>query len=126
MPQRTRNPYSLTTPCDSCPFRTDVTPFIKPGRVQEIAKSLVRHGFPCHQTVDYDTRDHRKEIQCAGALIVLEKMRQPSQLMRISERIGLYDVAKLKMDAPVYGSLNEMLDAHVKAEEDRRSRRSSP
>lgn len=32
-----------------------------------------------------------KEQQCAGALAVLEKINRPTQLMRIMERMGLYD-----------------------------------
>jgi hypothetical protein len=33
-------PYSLTTPCPKCPFRTDVPPYLTCARVVEIARSL--------------------------------------------------------------------------------------
>jgi hypothetical protein len=107
--------YELTSPCDTCPFRRDVHPFIRPDRVLEIERGLERSEFPCHKTVDHENRDESTEIHCAGALILLEKMQRPSQMMRISERLGLYDASKLDMDAPVYDDFNEMLAAHRKA-----------
>jgi hypothetical protein len=111
--------YELTSPCDNCPFRRDVKPYITPARVREIADSLVRAEFPCHKTTKFDDDgEHipgRNDIHCAGALILLEKMEQPSQMMRICERIGMYDASKLDMDAPVYDDFDEMLAAHKRA-----------
>lgn len=40
-------------------------------------------------------------------------------MMRISERIGMYDRRKLNMDAPVYDSFAEMIEAHKKARKGR-------
>jgi len=48
---------------------------------------------------------------CAGALILMEKMKRPSQMMRIVERLGMYDATKLQMDAPVFSSFEEMAEA---------------
>jgi hypothetical protein len=42
---------------------------------------------------------------------VLERMEQPSQMMQICERIGLYDARKLDMDAPVFDSLEDWIEA---------------
>ena len=39
-----------------------------------------------------------------------EKEGQPDQMMRISERLGLYDHSKLDMDAPVYDSWEHMIE----------------
>ena len=117
--------YDLHKPCSSCPFRSDIRPYLTYDRVREIEDSLVRGTFPCHKSVDYDTlekQDHEhddplphsvdeKSKHCAGALILLEKEESPSQMMRICERIGLYDREKLDMDAPVYDSFDEMCDA---------------
>lgn len=107
--------YELTSPCDNCPFRRDVKPYIRPSRVVEIARGLERAEFPCHKTVNHEHRDESTEIHCAGALILLEKIQQPSQMMRICERIGMYDASKLDMDAPVYDDFDEMLAAHKRA-----------
>ncbi len=109
--------YTKTSPCDSCPFRYDVPGFLMPGRVDELEQSLVRSGFPCHKTVDHDEEtgegiERKDSIHCAGALILLEKLEQPSQMMRICERLGMYDRSKLKMDAPVFEDFSEMADHH--------------
>ena len=45
---------------------------------------------------------------CAGALILLEKLHHPSQLMRIFERLDGYDRSKLDMAAPVYDTFAAM------------------
>lgn len=113
------HPYRMTSPCDNCPFRSDVKPYITPGCVREIERSLSRAEFPCHKTTEHDDDGHRArsndEIHCAGALILLEKEQRPSQMMRVCERLGMYDPSKLNMDAPVYDSFDEMYDAHVEA-----------
>jgi len=107
-------PYGLTAPCSNCPFRTDIPPFLRPGRVAEIRRGLVRGEFPCHKTVRYEDgepADTSSAAHCAGALILLEKIDKPSQMMRISERLGLYDREKLDMQAPVFASFEEMEEA---------------
>ena len=42
-----------------------------------------------------------KSLHCAGALIYLEKRERPHQMMRISERLGMYDYTQLDMTADV-------------------------
>lgn len=91
--------YKMTTPCDACPFLK--------GSGFTLA-SLNRHAsgeFACHKQCDlsdegtYEPRE--KSAHCAGALIFLEKQNRPHQMMRICERIGMYDASKLDMTAPV-------------------------
>jgi hypothetical protein len=109
----------MTEPCPKCPFRTDVRPFLRKARAREIVTMLTRQQgtFQCHMTVDYEkAEDDDGEIDaivaassanaqhCAGALIMLEHMEQPNQMMRICERIGEYDRRKLNMAAPVFTS----------------------
>lgn len=113
------NPYSMTSPCVGCPFRTDTPGFLRPDRVREIEASLDRAEFPCHKTTNASREDEDgeyvndgKEIHCAGALILLEKLDRPSQMMRICERLGIYDRSKLNMSAPVFESFDEMEDHH--------------
>lgn len=68
-----------------------------------------RGEFPCHKTaeiVEYDEgsseyRATKDSLHCAGALIFNELRHTPHQMMRICERIGLYDHRKLNMDADV-------------------------
>ncbi len=105
--------YDRTSPCDNCPFRSDKPFELRPGRVREIQRSLVRGEFPCHKTTvlddeGSDLRETDRSQHCAGALILLEKTNSQSQMMRICERIGLYKPDKLDMKAPVYHNFNQM------------------
>lgn len=106
--------YTLTTPCDNCPFRHDIPGYLTAERVEDIERSLVNAEFPCHKTTEFDEEGEvmhtGKEIHCAGALILLEKIERPSQMMRIAERLGMYDRRKLNMDAPVFDSFEDMQD----------------
>ena len=116
-------PYSMTTPCSNCPFRSDIPAYLRTSRVREIERSLVRSEFPCHKTTESvdegdgdGTRVSTKDsIHCAGALILMEKMGRSSQMMRIAERLGMYDHTKLDMNAPVFNSFKEMMAAQPNA-----------
>lgn len=127
---------TLTAPCDNCPFRTDVQPYLQPARAREIAQMLttLQGTFSCHKTTrvadddddDDDGSTHiptATEQHCAGALIMLEHMQQPNQLMRIYERIGGYDRTKLKMTAPVYRSTAAFVTAHRQRQPQRATRK---
>lgn len=125
-----KKPYGLTKPCDNCPFRNDIPAFLTKGRVREIERALDRGEFECHKTTfstggEFDEDGHYnrsgKEAHCAGALILLEKLERPSQMMRISERLGMYDRTKLDMDAPVFDTFKEMIAAQ-EADRPRRKR----
>jgi hypothetical protein len=95
--------YDLATPCNLCPFRNDAKRLpVHPS----VLAGMASGEFCCHKTGV--ANDETGEIEptdesqhCAGALIFLEKIEQPHQMMRICERLGLYDRTKLKMDAPV-------------------------
>lgn len=122
--------YTLTHPCSNCPFRKD-RPFPLPAaRVEEIRDGLERGDFTCHKTtIDTEEGDERmdgpKAQHCAGALILLEKLERPSQMMRICERLGFYDRTKLKMDAPVYDTFEEMIEGCDRANGPSRRRKKS-
>lgn len=113
--------HRLTTPCANCPFRSDRPFHLTPARALEIATCLREGGdFPCHKTLDYDhpTEDGRPDQngpganRCAGMLIVMEKSGLRNRIMQIAQRLGLYDPAKLQMDAPVYESLDAWLASY--------------
>lgn len=100
--------YTMTKPCDRCPFRSDRIFPLGRGRVREFFDG---GSFPCHKTTKAGGADGKREKACAGFLIILEKENQPSQMMRIAERLGLYDHTKLDMDAPVYESIEDAIVA---------------
>jgi hypothetical protein len=107
--------YCRTTPCADCPFRTDIPAYLSKARVREIEHSLERSEFHCHKTTEHDDDGEvaasGKELHCAGALILKEKLGESSQMVRIAERMGMYDASKLDMDAPVFDSFTEMAAA---------------
>lgn len=104
--------YALRRPCDNCPFRTDIKPYLRRDRAVEIVQNLGRGTFSCHKTIDYDALEDNDpsevpgptEKQCAGAMIMQEKAGHLGQMGRIAERLKIYDHEKLDMDAPVFES----------------------
>lgn len=103
-----RDPYALNKPCENCPFLKDESRAIQlnEGRRDGIIEELLdgtASGFSCHKTVHCKTGGtwdddeegsyipSGRELQCAGAIAVLEKLNRPTQLMRVMERIGAYD-----------------------------------
>jgi hypothetical protein len=92
--------YDMCQPCRACPF------LIGSGFTW---KSLTEHAsgeFACHMTCELNEQDvyvpsNEKTPHCAGALIFLEKQNKPHQMMRICERIGIYDRTKLNMQVNV-------------------------
>ena len=116
--------FGLKKPCKDCPFRTDIMFHLRTDRVEEICESLTLHqqSFHCHKTTKHDedgeTLPHDGESHCAGALIMLEHMEQPNQMMRISERLGGYDRTNLDMKAPVFESADEMIEEYAERNND--------
>lgn len=114
--------FDMSSPCEQCPFRNDLPRgYLRLARVREIVASLMREeSFPCHKTtVDMEDEDGfcdravSKDSQaCAGAEIFLLKQGLSTQMGRIAERLGV--AARLDEDAPVCGSLDEMLAVHAK------------
>jgi len=102
--------FDLTHPCKDCPYRTDVVPYLKQDRAEEIIHEITENQktFTCHKTTELDDRNRQ---HCAGALILLEKNNEPNQMMRIAERLRYYDRTKLKMSAPVFDTYQEFIDA---------------
>lgn len=101
------NPYSLKKPCANCPFLKDKTKAIDlhPDRVPGIINDLISgeaSSFSCHKTTSGEWQESEdaeddvyvpggKELQCAGSLIVLEKMGIQTDVMQIAQRIGMYE-----------------------------------
>lgn len=112
--------FDLTSPCADCPFRNDIRPYLTKRRAAYFMEKMIdeQKTFTCHKTtVPCDDEDDEEggmkdgphAQHCAGALILLEKLERPNQMMRWMERIGLYDRDKLKMDAPVFDTAEEFI-----------------
>ena len=115
--------YDMTAPCSgaiSCPFRTDCLPgWLGKERAEEIIEAIVdrQQTFACHKTTQFDddgeSVHHTDEQHCAGAMILLEKIERPNQMMRIAERLRLYDRTRLQMDAPVFDEPDDFICHHA-------------
>lgn len=97
--------YTMTTPCAQCPF---LKKHAKSYGMKKL-RAFAAGEFACHKTAElvedeetgseYQANDDSQH--CAGALIFLEKRDEPHQMMRIVERLGMYDRTKMNMAAPV-------------------------
>lgn len=113
--------YDMTKPCAKCPFRRGTVMKLTRARIIDLERSLIRHNgatFPCHETLDYDVglddepHHTEKTTHCAGALAYIEKHGVSSQMMRIAERLGMYDRHALMEQSGdlVWANLEEWLE----------------
>jgi hypothetical protein len=106
------------TPCGSCPFLKAKAGMLTVARAQELVRCLRGDGhFWCHKTVDYSRGNGvvtSKARLCAGSLIVAHRSgAHPGQLARITERLGMLDMAKIEAsDAPVFDTFTEFIREH--------------
>lgn len=96
--------YNMTTPCPECPFLNQRN--MRNAFPLQRLKDFASGEFACHQACDPNEDDEFEARgddtpHCAGALIFNEKRNSPTQMMRICERIGMYDRRKLSMTANV-------------------------
>jgi hypothetical protein len=108
--------FEMKKPCSDCPFRKDVTPYLEYKRVIEIVNALTIENktFACHKTVNQDKREQINEQHCAGALIIMEKNKiaYNNNMIRIAERLRIYNYKILDLEAPVYKNFNDMKKAY--------------
>jgi len=90
-------------------------------RTRGITRIFLQKGtgdFACHRTLgeddDGETVVTAESQHCAGALIFAEKHEAPTQMMRICERLGLYDASKLKGHHLVFDTAAEMLKTAIR------------
>lgn len=100
--------FDLKQPCSDCPFRTDKYFHLTTARKREIRDSLLNQQatFTCHKDI---SKDDREKQHCGGALILLEKLDRPNQMMRWMERLRVYDRFTLNMDAPVVDTFEQWI-----------------
>lgn len=108
--------FNLTKPCKDCPFLKEKS-YLTNERASEISISLTQDKtFSCHKTNDSDEEtgegiETEKSEHCAGAMILLERINRPNQMMRMAERMGFYNYKKLDMTAHVFESFNDFIKA---------------
>jgi len=102
--------FTLTRPCNNCPFRKTPIFYLGTDKRKEIAAGLQDDTttFPCHKTV---YGDRRQAQQCAGAMILLEKSGSRNIAMRLAMRIGQYRPDQLRDQKSVYSSFDQFIAA---------------
>lgn len=118
--------WHVAKPCAGCPFRrTEGAVRLSAERIREIAGMMLSSDggvFHCHETTQFDDEEEYHpqgaEQHCAGALIFAEKHGTTTQMMRIVERLGGYNAARLMGDKAsvdaVFDSLEEMLATAIR------------
>lgn len=105
-------------PCNNCPFRNDIRPYVTLPRMLSIIDDIAVRGanFVCHKTTVDSERDDgecdraitESSQHCGGAMVFLEKISRPNQMMRMAMRLGILDPEEIKKDSPVFASLSEV------------------
>lgn len=119
--------YDMKKPCECCPFRRGTAMRLTKGRVAEVVGMMLNPNggeFPCHLTIEHLEGDdgentgfrekNGKGKHCCGALIFAEKNRTSTQMMRICERIGMYDAATLMSDQEVVATVFDSYGEAIK------------
>jgi len=75
----------MKKPCEHCPFRVDVTPFLHPDRASDLAYSAENpySSFPCHKTLE-DNEDYDDE--CEDSLIITEASKECAGFLTLRAR----------------------------------------
>ncbi len=116
--------FTMKKPCDNCPFVIAVKFHLSADRIRELEEH-VDGGFPCHQTIDYNSwdsmedpdgldRDRSKEVHCLGHLILQwNEWNAFGNLAALAARLGMFKPEELLTSAAagVFESWEEMADA---------------
>lgn len=110
--------FSLKTPCNQCPFRSDGKGIRLNGpRAAEIIKAISaeQRVFSCHKThIDPENgRGWSFKSYCAGAMIFLHKNGMINEGMAAGMYYGFFDPNELDMTAPVFDSPDAMINWHA-------------
>lgn len=114
----------VSTPCDNCPFRKDVHPFLRLKNVRNLWTDAILTGahFACHKTVVFGKGepDKSRAKACAGFLLVAEKGRvaQGLQLVQLARRLAGITLDHVRGAELVYDDPKQMIEAHRMAEEE--------
>ncbi|PHS61024.1 MAG: hypothetical protein COB09_18935 [Thalassobium sp.] len=100
----------IKKPCAQCPYRSDVKPFLRPERGEELAYAAQNpyNTFYCHKTLDSETEDEDNRVDegskiCAGFL----------SLQHNENGETFYDDEGFEPSDKVYGESYEMEQAYA-------------
>lgn len=110
--------FKIKRPCEGCPFRCDVHPYLRAERAAELAAQLSddNYWFACHVTTGVKRGRRIKaadQSHCAGAMRVLWRQGAPNIAMRLALTFKLITVEDLSgTKPPVFRSLKEFAAHH--------------
>lgn len=109
--------FTIKRPCEHCPFRSDVHPFLR--RAPQIAKQMKddHYWFACHETtgVSKGKRVRRSDqSHCMGLAAVLWSMGMPNIAMRLALSFKMITVAQLEAPKNTFRSLTEFVQHHAR------------
>lgn len=116
--------FDLHVPCSSCPFLRKGGIRLTKGRVKQITRDILSDQgktFACHKTTaerNGELAEVMSSRHCAGALIFSEKHGSCTQMMRIAERLGMYDRKKLMASQEAVDSVFDSVSEMLKAKDD--------
>lgn len=105
------DPFACTKPCETCPFRVHGDKPIRHLHPDAVRDYWNAQNFFCHSLYDYDNHSEDKRVSCAGFLKAHETEGTPSQMMRIGQRLRLYDPTKLDTTVEVFTNVEDMVAA---------------
>jgi hypothetical protein len=94
----------MKKPCNNCPYRKDVEPFVRPERMEGLMKD---DTFVCHKTIQGEMSDRK---QCAGHMLLLKNK---NLYYNLAEKLGIE--LGLSGEELVYDSEKDCLEAHKKS-----------
>lgn len=98
--------FDLKKPCAECPFIKSNKYYFSKSRSKEIIKAT---SFTCHKTSNLKIKQ-----SCAGRMILLERENKPDQMMRVAERLNLYDRNNLEINNEnVFDTIQEFIDHNL-------------
>jgi Family of unknown function (DUF6283) len=107
--------FDIKRPCEHCPFRRDVPPYLH--RARQIARQMEddHYWFACHETTGMK---HGKRVRradqshCAGLMAVLWREGNPNIAMRLALAFKMISREQLEAEQPVFDSLAEFARHH--------------
>lgn len=112
-----KNPCRVISPCENCPFRKDIHPFLRKARAQEIVDAIRADKiFHCHKTVNYDvgprSKKHTAESSmCAGSMAIMLNTKDMNLPMRLGVVCGFLDYDKVKNRDVVFDTFEDFIAA---------------
>lgn len=109
--------FAIKNPCELCPFRRDVAPFLQ-RRARLIATQLAddHFWFACHETTGVKggrRKNQREQSHCMGVMRVLWREGNPNIAMRLALATSTITVDDLERASPAcFRSLTAFVKHH--------------